>query len=285
MTIATNQKPRRALALVACLAAHGLLAGCQLDGSIDKATTSLHDASTNIRQGLEGGAEKIDPAGIKKLLAENETLRQNLLDLQVRTSSFTPNDGLIKLSNLRLILRVAEYTGDFVLNSWIDDKIKWIHHDRLLNAANAARIAAGTSLGVNMETAFRGYCMGTHTGCNPLTSAENVWGAQNYFYQNSVVPQFNALVAAAVDAENKRSIDLQQQIPPGRHWLTVEITPVAKAAGSNDWFIRWQLVQIFADHSEHVLKEADASSSLPGLANHPLGTPLKALAVPVDATQ
>lgn len=279
----TRKKLGQAFAVTLSLAIVSFFAGCKIDGSINKAADAVRDASTNIREGLKEGGAALDPAGIKKLLDENEALRQDLVNLQVKTSSFGPSVGLINLSNERLLLRVSEYRGDFVVNSWVDDKTNWILHDRTYNSSNAARIANGTPLGVNMEAAFQAYCRDTHTSCDAIRSAENVWGAQNYLYNNIVVPQFSSLVAASVEAENKRSIDLQHQISPGKHWLSIEVTPIAKGAGGNDWFIRWQLVQVFANGSEQILKEADSSSNLAALVDHSLGKPLDPVIVGVEA--
>ena len=80
------------------------------------------------------------------------------------------------------------------------------------------------------------------------------------------------MIAAAVPRTG-REFDLQAQLPPGDNWLTLKVVPRALSPASHDWFLRIQLLQVYPNGSEHILRSADWSSTID--AGGTLGEPVK----------
>src|SRR5688572_16106983 len=112
------------------LASSGVVVcGCGL--GIQEAGQSIERSAAELSKGLQAVAAA-DPTGLRKLVEENAALRGQLQALSARLNGTSLGTGVITLRNRVLQLQVAEYTGSFRLDAWVDAPINTIWQTKVL---------------------------------------------------------------------------------------------------------------------------------------------------------
>jgi hypothetical protein len=244
----------------------------KINDSINTASDTLRTVSDKLGKDLAVAADKIDPVALKRLLDENAGLRQQLTDLEKKAGEFGPEIGVIKLSGARLLLRVESYRGDFDLFAFTGSEAYWLLNPLTLSDSNAARLDANTQIPLDTGVAYKGYVDFAHLPNDCIHTASNSCGTVDYAVRLYAIPQIQKLIAAAVPRTG-REFDLESQLPLGDNWLTLKVVPRALSPSSHDWFLRIQLLQVYSNGAEHILRSADWSSTID--AGAILGEPVK----------
>jgi hypothetical protein len=93
---------------------------------------NIKQSAESLERGMkEVGA--IDPAGLKKLMTDNERLRAQLDTVMATYSKYRAQDGIIVLKGQDLLLRFKSRVGDMTLNVWVDDPANTILHNRTVS--------------------------------------------------------------------------------------------------------------------------------------------------------
>jgi hypothetical protein len=190
---------------------------------------------------LEKAMAAIDPAGIKKLLAENTELKAKLDKLAGDISSISLGSGVIVLQGNRLQISVPEYRGAFLIDAWIDNQENWVLQAREL--PDRAYVFPVSLNGVNIFG----------SGSIRTVQARCQVALKDYLARGNLVP-----------SAQLTKIDLQDQLlssTSGKHFLYFRVTPVSATAQS-DWFLRIRIEQISPDGTKtSIIKETDFSSA------------------------
>ena len=95
---------------------------------IQRAGVSAESAAVNLRRGLE----RLDPAGIKELLATNARLKDELERVQ-RIYLQGMGDGVVDITGRHVKVKVTRTTGDLIINGWIDNTANLFWSGRITN--------------------------------------------------------------------------------------------------------------------------------------------------------
>ena len=199
---------------------------------------------------LEKAMAAVDPAGIKKLLAENADLKARLDKLAADISSISLGSGVIVLRGNRLQISIPEYRGAFLFDAWIDNQENWVLQSREL--PDRAYKFPVTMRGINIFD----------KNAPKIADARCQAALTDYLNKGNVVP-----------SAQLTKIDLQDQLlSSGKHFLYLRVTPISPTAQS-DWFLRVRVEQLSSDGTRtSIIKETDFSSRQ--FPKQELGTPL-----------
>jgi hypothetical protein len=148
----------------------------------------------------------------------------------------------------------------------------WLLNPLTLSDSNAARLDANTTIPLDTGVAYKGYVDYAHLSNDCVHTASNSCGTVDYAVRMYAIPEVKKMIEAAVPRTG-REFDLQTQLPPGDNWLTLRVVPRALSPASHDWFLRIQLLQVYSNDAEHILRSADWSSTIDPEAK--LGEPVK----------
>lgn len=240
----------------------------------------IDSAAERIERGAEAlgaGLRDIDPVGLKQLLDENATLRENLDNIRRAANGLSLGQGVITLRERRLALRVPHNTGSFTVTAWVDDRQNWSWQDRRF-------VDQALVLPINDSEYFVRDCVANFnpaSGRNEAVCrgqyqhwAENVWGTIQRHTAGEVARAFQQFLRSAPlsPGPDTSLIEIgEARMTEGDHTISFEVTPVGGDSNGR-WSFRGQLVVISANGSESVIKEFDLlSERFPG---HSLNSPL-----------
>ena len=266
------------------LLASALLMGssCQID------TSDISTSADHIRRGIEHGAaelasglRQIDPAGLNRLLSENERLRQQLDSIRGVTNGLSLGEGVITLRERRLALRVPHNTGSFTVTAWVDDRSNWAWQDRrfapqelILPLKDAEYFVQDCVSHARIPFPFS--AVNRQDWCRNAAPhwAENVRSTISRHSQGEVARAFRQFLQEAplTPGPDVRLIEIgEARLTDGDHTISFEVTPVSPDSNAR-WSFRGQLVVIAANNSEFIIKEFDLLSER--FPVHALNTPL-----------
>ncbi len=231
--------------------------------STDKVSSSVTDASKNFANGiteaaksLESGSKVLDPIGLKKLIDENGDLRKSVEILQGRLAALPTGEGVIDLAGRPLQFTVAQYTGGFRVNAYVDSPENhfWVNKVLTRNPLNLD-IGKDARLKALNEEFF-----GRHKEAIKTISDGYKKAIEELQKQPGFIPR-----------AEESTVDLNSQLGSGSlHKLVVVVTPT-EADANNKWSLRGKVILKSGGNIE-TLKEFDVGSDLtPG---HKVGEPL-----------
>jgi hypothetical protein len=207
----------------------GLIGASQ---GISRAGVSAESAAVNLRRGLE----RLDPAGIKELLATNADLRQELEKVQTLYLAGM-GQGVVDITGRQVQVRVTRTTGDLIVNAWIDTRTNQFWSGRITNRR--------LRLPVDIEAFLREYpvrrCRGT-TGASAsacLVSAQYAAPrAADFLVQEEFQRYLRSASAPAPDLPP--SIANPRFGGSGEHKVYFEVVPV-KPDANGHWAARLEI--------------------------------------------
>lgn len=244
-----------------------LLTGCSPDLSpVELATKNIADATKNLQVGLTD-LSKLDPAGIRGLVENNDSLRQQLSSLNTQLSEVGLGTGVFELRDKRLYLEIASYRGSFRLNSWIDKPESWVISDRELPDQALSLATYGmTRDALNQATARHSDSLGgsiSWTGLHEAgqrACAEVAEGALKKLLDKSICGSAGPV-----------SIALNEQfLSPGDHSIFVQVVPVSQDIST--WSIVGRIVAVAPNGTRDIVKDFEWSSRQ--FSNHVFGAAL-----------
>jgi hypothetical protein len=247
------------------------LAGCgieQATKTVKEATGDVKDASKNLKDGAESlsqGMDKLDPVALKKLLDDNQSLRNQLIDVTKRVEGGIQGTGAIQIENRNVIVNIARYTGSHRLNGWVDDMDNWFWKDRGLDDKD---IVFPLDVGATVENGYHN---------NIGQPYAQFMGGFRAEVTNKVGEAFRQFLhtTAIVPGPEVEPVNLNTRFGgAGRHLINIEVTPVA-ADRNGRWSMRFDLLLQKNNGERELIEEVDFDST--NYANHPLGTALPAV--------
>ncbi len=206
---------------------------------------------------------------LKKLLDENDSLRNSLEEVQNKMRLLPPTQGVIPLRSRNIELRVVDYTGYHIINAWINDPKNFCWRNIPLALRNR-------DLGFSLDSVFKAHAEAADGWERILFASpefEIKRGAVVRIADQAVKEHFERYLKekAALSAPEFVRAQLNAQLGTGPlHYIDFVPTPrVADSSGK--WSIRVQLV-LHLEGKEETLKEFSYSSDL--YPNHPLGKAL-----------
>lgn len=92
---------------------------CSLNDAAKKIGDSAVAASANLKEGAEA-IGRIDPVALNKLLADNESSRKLVADLE-RKLAIAQNFGVVSVDSASEVwLEIADYSGGLRIDGWLD---------------------------------------------------------------------------------------------------------------------------------------------------------------------
>jgi len=100
--------------------------GC---GSFHEDIQKVSDNITKSSKALAEGMDKIDPLALKKIMSENENLRNSISQLQASINRVSTGDPFTVLSKQQVHFEILNYEGDFIVNLYVDEPAKfgWVN--------------------------------------------------------------------------------------------------------------------------------------------------------------
>jgi hypothetical protein len=257
----------RKFPLYFCIGAALCLSGCPL---VD--LTPAERAAKELKEGMESiskGMGELDPAGLKKLLGETDSLRKQLAETNTKLTGLGLGAGVFVLSERRLYLEVVDYAGAHRVNAWIDDPKEWTSKDvslpnqtrklqdyGLSNAELGVTVDVSSDLSSNMMPQEMKICR---------DSAEKAF--QKYLTGS---PGSSPVTQASATSKVAHRIALNEQfLTPGTHTISVQITPL-EATGQEKWYLTGRIVSEIGEKIDIVKEFQWSADQYPQHLNKPL---------------
>jgi hypothetical protein len=200
---------------------------------IQRAGVSAESAAVNLRRGLE----RLDPAGIKELLATNARLKDELERVQ-RIYLQGMGDGVVDITGRHVRVRVSRTVGDLIINAWIDNTANLFWSGRITNRE--------VHLPVDIESFLREYptrrCRGqtgaAATAC--IGAAQRVAPAAAEVLIQEEFQRYLRTAPAAPAPDLPPSVANPRFGGSGEHQVYFQVVPI-KADASGNWAARLEI--------------------------------------------
>jgi len=250
-----------------------------------KGSGNIFKAANVLSKALEG----MDITGVRTLLKENESLRE---DLAIITDQYTRVSGEV-VSNIskdtKVRICVEQYKGSHRVTTWIDDPGNWNWKNRRFNPKDI-------DLGIDYKNLFiESFARGSLAYNNLILAIQNKASAstinkyRDRFHETTsshlkmrIDEKINEFLenGALISEPDEQAIDIQSKfMSVGDHTIFILVTP-ERADRNGRWGLRGSFITIDSNGYQEKFMEFDVDSDMDEYKNHILGKSLK----PIKAT-